>query len=322
MDDDTVVQALSELKQPYLYVRSAGRREQTLLPVVLHTRELPRRDIAVQALLDSGCTGSCIDEDFVRQNGIVTRQTALPIPVYNADRSANATGSITEFVDISMPIGDHQEQIALAVAKLGSAPLFIGHEWLRFHNPTVDWSTSTVTLDRCPHLCRLMQEQEYADEEDEEAEVDLPELGEGERLFALDWEGYVREGAQLRATSTHSSAIAQEQARNKTAQAFEDRVPSAYHDFRDIFEKRTLTSFRTDALVTTLSNSSKAPAPWTAKSTRSPFRSRKSWTSSSKRTYVPDAYAHPSRPWPRPFSSSKRRTVRCSQSRTTVSSTT
>ena len=237
MDDDTVVQALSELKQPYLYVRSAGRREQTLLPVVLHTRELPRRDIAVQALLDSGCTGSCIDEDFVRQNGIITRRTALPIPVYNADGSANATGSITEFVDISMSIGDHQEQIALAVAKLGSAPLFIGHEWLRFHNPTVDWSTSTVSLDRCPHLCRLMQEQEQADEEDEEEEVDLPELGEGERLFALDWEGYVREGAQLRATSTHSSAIAQEQARNKTDQAFEDRVPSAYHDFRDIFEK-------------------------------------------------------------------------------------
>ena len=138
MDDDTVVQALSELKQPYLYVRSAGRREQTLLPVVLHTRELPRRNIEVQALLDSGCTGSCIDEDFVRQNGIITRRTALPIPVYNADGSANATGSITEFVDISMSIGDHQEQIALAVAKLGSAPLFIGHEWLRFHNPTVD----------------------------------------------------------------------------------------------------------------------------------------------------------------------------------------
>ena len=34
-----------------------------------------------------------------------------------------------------------------------------------------------------------MQDQEYADEEDEEEEVDLPELGEGERLFALDWEG-------------------------------------------------------------------------------------------------------------------------------------
>ena len=42
MDDEKVVQALSELKQPYLYVRSTGKQQQTLLPVVLHTRELPR----------------------------------------------------------------------------------------------------------------------------------------------------------------------------------------------------------------------------------------------------------------------------------------
>ena len=95
MDDDKVVQALCELKLPLYYVRSSGRRQQTLLPVVLHTMELPQRDIPVSALLDSGCTGSCIDEDFVRQHGIVTRKTALPIPVYNADSSPNATGSIT-----------------------------------------------------------------------------------------------------------------------------------------------------------------------------------------------------------------------------------
>ena len=132
MDDDQVVQALDELKSPLYYVRSSGRRQQTILPVVLHTMEMPQREFPVRALLDSGCTGSCIDEDFVRSNGIVTRKTALPIPVYNADGSTNAAGSITEFVDITMSFGDHREQITLAVAKLGTAPLFIGHEWLRF----------------------------------------------------------------------------------------------------------------------------------------------------------------------------------------------
>lgn len=236
MEDDLVIQALCELKLPLYYVRSSGRRQQTLLPVTLHPMELPRREIPIHALLDSGCTGSCIDEDFVRQNGIVTRKTALPIPVYNADGSTNANGSITEFVDISMSIGNHQEQIALAVAKLGTAPLFIGHEWLRFHNPTIDWSTSTVKLDRCPALCTHMQE--HFDEEEEQGDpLDLPELEEGERLFAMDWNGYVKEGAHLRATSTHSSTIAQEQAKAKKEQTFAERVPSVYHDFRDLFDK-------------------------------------------------------------------------------------
>ena len=75
-----------------------------------------------------------------------TRKTALPIPVYNADGSTNANGSITEFVDIYMSIGKHVERIALVVTKLGTAPLFIGHEWLHFHNLTIDWNTALVTF--------------------------------------------------------------------------------------------------------------------------------------------------------------------------------
>lgn len=237
MEDDLVIQALCKLRQPLYYVRSTGQCRQTTLPVVLHTMEFPRRHIEVDALLDSGCTGSFIDEDFVRQNGIITRKTALPIPVYNADGSTNANGSITEFVDISMSVGDHKEQIALAVAKLGSAPLFIGHEWLQFHNPSIDWSTSTVIMDRCHKICRIMQE--HADEDEEEGSelFDLPEIQEGERLFAMDWEGYKRQGAHVRATSTHSSVIAQEQAKLKKEQTFAERVPRAYHDFHDLFDK-------------------------------------------------------------------------------------
>ena len=204
MDDDQVVQALDELKSPLYYVRSSGRRQQTILPVVLHTMEMPQREFPVRALLDSGCTGSCIDEDFVRSNGIVTRKTALPIPVYNADGSTNAAGSIKEFVDITMSFGDHREQIALTVAKLGTAPLFIGHEWLRFHNPMIDWATSTVTLDRCPALCTMMQDHLHDNEEEINGNsFDLPELQDGERLFAMDWESYKRNGVHLRATSTH-----------------------------------------------------------------------------------------------------------------------
>ncbi|VDB99528.1 unnamed protein product [Peniophora sp. CBMAI 1063] len=123
IDDDTIIQALCELCSPIHYVRSSGQCQQATLPAVLHTLEFPRRQILVNTLLNSGCTGSCIDKDFVQQNGIRTRKTALPIPVYNANGSANANGSITEFVDIAMSIGDYWEQIALTVAKLGPSPL-------------------------------------------------------------------------------------------------------------------------------------------------------------------------------------------------------
>jgi hypothetical protein len=52
-----------------------------------------------------------------------------------------------------MVIQDHVEQIQLAVANLGKTELFIGHEWLKKHNPSVDWKTSALTFNRCPAEC-------------------------------------------------------------------------------------------------------------------------------------------------------------------------
>ena len=51
--------------------------------------------ISIKALLDSGCTGSCIDETFVDKHGIETRELPKPIPVYNANGTPNANGMVT-----------------------------------------------------------------------------------------------------------------------------------------------------------------------------------------------------------------------------------
>ena len=91
------------------------------------------------ALLDSGCTGSCIDREFVRKNNIQTKKVHLPIPVYNVDGSLNEGGPITEFIEVRMVVQDHTEQIHFAVSNLGKTELFIGHEWLKKHNPSIDW---------------------------------------------------------------------------------------------------------------------------------------------------------------------------------------
>ena len=63
--------------------------------------------LRIIALLDSGCTGSCIDREFVRKNNIQTKKVPLPIPVYNADGSLNEGGPITEFIEVRMVIQDH-----------------------------------------------------------------------------------------------------------------------------------------------------------------------------------------------------------------------
>ena len=99
------------------------------------------------ALLDSGATGSCINREYAEKNGHYIRKLPLKMPVYNADGTLNADGSIEGFVEVRMTIGDHSEKIELAVTNLGSMDIFLGLDWLHFHNPSIDWKELLITFD-------------------------------------------------------------------------------------------------------------------------------------------------------------------------------
>ena len=86
------------------------------VPVQLQTVD-DGRFFATKALLDSGCTGSAINNKFVEKHGISTKKVARPIPIYNADGTRNEVGSIKVYVEIQMVVQDHVERIQLAVMK-------------------------------------------------------------------------------------------------------------------------------------------------------------------------------------------------------------
>jgi hypothetical protein len=122
------------------------------LPLKLQTLD-DGRFLSVKALLDSGSTGSCISKRFVEKNEIPTKQMPRPIPIYNADGTLNKDGTIKEYVKIRMIIQDHVERIQFAVSNIGESDVFIGHEWLKKHNPEVDWRKSALFFTRCPDEC-------------------------------------------------------------------------------------------------------------------------------------------------------------------------
>ncbi len=83
------------------------------------------------ALVDSGCTSSAINWAFVKKHNIPTHATAAPIPVYNADGTRNQGRIITQYAEIRLVIGNHEERIDLAVTELGDRQIFLGHDWAR-----------------------------------------------------------------------------------------------------------------------------------------------------------------------------------------------
>jgi len=143
-----------EKRLPKLFSISAldTRGTSLLLPVEIGTTDTSKLH-SVKALLDCGATGSFINRDFVRSKGINTRTLSHNILVFNIDSSPNKAGQISEVVDVVFQYKTHSERMLLAIFGLGKQNLILGYDWLKDHNPKIDWEKEEVEMTCCPLWC-------------------------------------------------------------------------------------------------------------------------------------------------------------------------
>ena len=60
---------------------------------------------------------------------------------------------ITEFIQVQLIVDDHKESIDLVITNLGKTTLYLGYDWLKCHNLTIDWQDKTIYLDGCFKEC-------------------------------------------------------------------------------------------------------------------------------------------------------------------------
>jgi len=109
---------------------------------------------SVEALLDCGATGSLIDRDFVCLKGMNTWTLSHNIPVFNVDGSPNEAGQISEVVDVVLRYKTHSERMLLAISRLRKQNLILGYDWLKDHNPKIDWEKGEVEMTYYPLRCK------------------------------------------------------------------------------------------------------------------------------------------------------------------------
>jgi len=143
-----------EKKLPKLFSISAldARGTSLLLPVEIGTMDTSELH-SVEALLDCGVTRSLINRDFVRSKGMNTRTLSHNIPVFNVDGSPNEAGQISEVMDVVLCYKTHSERMLLAVSRLRKQSLILGYDWLKDHNPKIDWEKGEVEMTCCPLQC-------------------------------------------------------------------------------------------------------------------------------------------------------------------------
>jgi len=140
-----------EKRLPKLFSISAldARGTSLLLPVEIGTMDTSELH-SVEALLDCRATRSLIDRDFVRSKGMNTRTLSHNIPIFNVNGSPNEIGQISKVVDVVLRYKTYSERMLLAVSRLGKQSLILGYDWLKDHNPRIDWEKGEVEMTRCP----------------------------------------------------------------------------------------------------------------------------------------------------------------------------
>ena len=144
-----------------------------------------RETFQIKVLLDSGCTESCIDVEFVKKNNLVTKKLPRPLSEYNADGLINSGGPISKYIEVFMKVGCHQEKFQLAVSNIGKSEIFIDHDWLKVHNPMIDWQKGTFKFTCCPVECLPSTLAENPDDEESSSFLE-----EGERLLSVTFNGH------------------------------------------------------------------------------------------------------------------------------------
>jgi len=123
-----------------------------LLPVEIGTTDTSELH-SIKALLNSRATGSFFDRDFIRLKGINTQTLSRNIPVFNVDSSPNKARQISKVVDVLLCYKTHSERMLLAVSRLGKQSLILGYNWLKDHNPKINWEKKEVKMTRCLLRC-------------------------------------------------------------------------------------------------------------------------------------------------------------------------
>jgi len=144
-----------ERRLPKLFSISALNAQGTslLLPVEIRTMDTNKL-YSVKALLDSRATGSFINRDFVHSKGMNTQIFLYNILVFNVDGSPNKAEQISEVINILLYYKTYSERMLLAISGLGKQSLILGYNWLKDHNPKIDWEKGEVEMTCCSLQCK------------------------------------------------------------------------------------------------------------------------------------------------------------------------
>ena len=231
-----------------------------------------KRTAETKALLDTGAGGKFIDQNYVREQELETKDLKFPIKVYNVDGTPNKRGTITKYVNLKMKINGRVKTTNLLVTGLGKQKIILGYPWFKNENPDINWTERTLTwrteqdnsepLEQpTPSKEKKEDEEErktpkpfieeiedeelwktktinpIEDDEDNEEEMQVPELVIDYMEERLVTDTIIDE-VWINAKTNVAMELAIKDNKGKVEIPVEELVPKDLHDFMDVFSEQ------------------------------------------------------------------------------------
>jgi Retroviral aspartyl protease len=104
-----------------------------------------KKIVETTTLLDTGAGGKFIDQNFVQNQKIETKELKYPIEVFNVDGTLNKQGTITKYTRLDLTINGQRQTHNLLVTGLGKQKVILGYPWFKQTNLDINWKECTLT---------------------------------------------------------------------------------------------------------------------------------------------------------------------------------
>jgi Retroviral aspartyl protease len=199
--------------------------------------------VETTTLLDTGAGGKFIDQNFVRNQKIETKELKYPIEVFNVDGTPNKWGTITKYTWLDLMINRQMRTHNLLVTGLGKQKIILRYPWFKQTNPDINWKGCTLSWqtkqDKKKPTPKTTIENEIDPEDWKNHTVDLIEELDNEQIGNAVLLSYIEEEKSkvwINAKTGIAMKLAIKKNKKRADLPVEKLIPEDLHNFLDVFD--------------------------------------------------------------------------------------
>ena len=138
------------------------------LSIKISGENIGQKTVETKTLLDTGAGVKFIDQNFIWNQKIKTKNLEDPIEVFNVDGTLNKQGTITKYTWLNLTINGCTQPHNLFVTRLGKQKIILGYPWFKQNNLEINWEKCTLTQQKVQDNSKLTQKPLIEEETDQE----------------------------------------------------------------------------------------------------------------------------------------------------------